>query len=46
MKKLIVTGANGQLGRAINQVYAGSSEYECVNTDVQDLVLQRLFCAM
>ena len=37
MKKLIVTGANGQLGRAINQVYGGSSEYECVNTDVQDL---------
>lgn len=37
MKKLIVTGANGQLGRAINQVYNDSSEYECVNTDVNDL---------
>ena len=37
MRKLIVTGANGQLGRAINQVYKNSSEYECVNTDVNDL---------
>lgn len=34
MKKIIVTGCNGQLGRAINQVYAGNSEYELVNTDV------------
>ena len=42
MKKLIVTGANGQLGRAINQVYAGSSEYECVNTDVQDLDITKI----
>lgn len=33
-KKIIVTGCNGQLGRAINQVYAGNSEYELVNTDV------------
>lgn len=37
MKKLIVTGANGQLGRAVNQVYEGSREYECINTDVRDL---------
>lgn len=37
MKKIIVTGANGQLGRAINQVYASNGEYECVNTDVKDL---------
>ncbi|MDE7268216.1 MAG: dTDP-4-dehydrorhamnose reductase [Lachnospiraceae bacterium] len=37
MKKIIVTGANGQLGRAVNQVYASGSEYECVNTDVNDL---------
>ncbi len=34
MKKIIVTGCNGQLGRAINQVYAGKSDYELVNTDV------------
>ena len=30
MKKIIVTGCNGQLGRAINQQYAGSTEYELV----------------
>ncbi len=27
MKKVIVTGANGQLGRAINELYAGNPEY-------------------
>jgi dTDP-4-dehydrorhamnose reductase len=37
MKKLIVTGCNGQLGRAINKIYADSTEYECVNTDVSEL---------
>jgi dTDP-4-dehydrorhamnose reductase len=37
MKKLIVTGCNGQLGRAINKIYANSTEYECVNTDVAEL---------
>ena len=37
MKKVIVTGANGQLGRAINQQYAGSTEYELINTDVGEL---------
>ena len=37
MKKIIVTGCNGQLGRAVNQQYAGSTEYELVNTDVAEL---------
>jgi len=37
MKKIVVTGANGQLGRAVNQVYASDNEYVCVNTDVKDL---------
>ncbi len=37
MKKVIVTGADGQLGRAINLQYAGSGEYELINTDVGDL---------
>lgn len=37
MKKIIVTGCNGQLGHAVNEIYAGSSEYECVNTDVGEL---------
>ena len=33
MKKIVVTGCNGQLGREINRLYSGSSEYELVNTD-------------
>lgn len=33
MKKILVTGCNGQLGRAINQVYA-RDEAEFINTDV------------
>lgn len=37
MKKIIITGCNGQLGRAINQIYENSTEYECINTDVADL---------
>ena len=37
MKKIIVTGCNGQLGRAINAQYKDSTEYELVNTDVEDL---------
>lgn len=34
MKKIIVTGCNGQLGRAIGKLYDGSREYVCINTDV------------
>lgn len=37
MKKVIVTGCNGQLGRAINQVLSDNGKYECVNTDVAEL---------
>ena len=33
MKKIIVTGANGQLGRAVNALYADSREFELINTD-------------
>lgn len=36
MKKLLVTGCNGQLGRAVNKQFEGT-EYELVNTDVSDL---------
>ncbi|WP_026650834.1 dTDP-4-dehydrorhamnose reductase [Butyrivibrio proteoclasticus] len=34
MSKIIVTGCNGQLGRAINKELLGDSRYEIVNTDV------------
>lgn len=37
MKKIIVTGCNGQLGRAINAQYAGNTEYELINSDVDVL---------
>ena len=36
MKKLLITGSNGQLGRAINIELAGNSEYELYNTDVAE----------
>ncbi len=32
-KKLLITGCNGQLGRAINALYTGNDEYELINTD-------------
>ncbi len=34
MKKIIVTGCNGQLGRAVNLELGKTGEYELVNTDV------------
>ena len=52
MKKIIVTGCNGQLGRAINLELAGNPELEFVNTDVNELditnideVLKLAFCS-
>ncbi len=33
-KKIIVTGCNGQLGRAINKEFVGEEGYEFINTDV------------
>ncbi len=37
MKKILVTGCNGQLGRAINKQYSGVDKIEIINTDVADL---------
>ncbi len=37
MIKLLVTGGNGQLGRAINELYGKREDIICVNTDVEDL---------
>lgn len=37
MKKIVITGCNGQLGRAMNKVLEGNDEYELVNTDVAEL---------
>ena len=33
MKKIIVTGSNGQLGRAVNILCKDLDEYELINTD-------------
>lgn len=41
MKKIIITGCNGQLGRAMNKELEGS-EYELVNTDVAELDITNL----
>lgn len=37
MKKIIVTGCNGQLGRAVNLEFKNNTEIEFVNTDVDEL---------
>ena len=37
MKKIIVTGCNGQLGRAVNAYYKNAGDIEFVNTDVAEL---------
>lgn len=42
MKKILVTGCNGQLGRAINKVYAGDRDVELINTDSAELDITNL----
>lgn len=42
MKKILVTGGNGQLGRAINLEYAGEKEVELINTDSNELDITNL----
>ena len=37
MKKIIITGCNGQLGRAVNEFYKNDSDISFVNTDVGEL---------
>ncbi|MCQ2498038.1 MAG: dTDP-4-dehydrorhamnose reductase [Lachnospiraceae bacterium] len=41
-KKIIVTGCNGQLGRAMNIVLANKSDIEIINTDVPELDITNL----
>lgn len=33
MKKIIITGCNGQLGRAVNKLCENNTDYELINTD-------------
>ena len=38
MKKIIlVTGANGQLGRAVNELYRNNDEIQLYNTDICEM---------
>ena len=45
-KKIIVTGCNGQLGRAVNQFYAGRDDISFVNTDVDELDISNIDAVM
>ena len=45
-KKIIVTGCNGQLGRAVNQFYAGRDDISFVNTDVGELDISNIDAVM
>ena len=42
MKKIIITGCNGQLGREINRMYENRSDVEFVNTDVDELDISNI----
>lgn len=42
MKKILVTGCNGQLGRAVNVLMGVNADIEIVNTDVADLDITRV----
>jgi len=37
MKKIIITGCNGQLGRELNKYYSDKRGFEFINTDVDEL---------
>ncbi len=37
MKSIMITGCNGQLGHALNELYASSRDYQLINTDVEQL---------
>jgi len=46
MKKLLITGCNGQLGRAVNRMYEKNEEIELINTDVGDLDITSIDAVM
>ncbi|NLZ81421.1 MAG: dTDP-4-dehydrorhamnose reductase [Clostridiales bacterium] len=46
MKKILVTGSNGQLGRAVNAMYAGNTNIEIMNTDVAELDITNTHATM
>lgn len=46
MKKIIITGCNGQLGREMNRFYAGNTDIELINTDVEELDITNVDAVM
>lgn len=46
MKKIIITGCNGQLGREMNRLYAADTDIELVNTDVEELDITSIDAVM
>jgi dTDP-4-dehydrorhamnose reductase len=46
MKKIIVTGCNGQLGRSVNRFYGGREDMDLVNTDVDELDISDIDAVM
>ena len=46
MKKIIITGCNGQLGREMNRLYAGNTDIELINTDVGELDITSIDAVM
>lgn len=46
MKKIMITGCNGQLGREMNRFYAGSTDIELINTDVDELDITNVDAVM
>ena len=46
MKKIIITGCNGQLGREMNRFYEGNTDIELINTDVEELDITNVDAVM
>ena len=46
MKKILITGCNGQLGRALNIRFAGREDLELINTDVEQLDITNIESVM
>lgn len=46
MKNILITGCNGQLGRALIHVLEGNSEYHLIKTDVEDLDITNIEAVM
>lgn len=42
MKRIMITGCNGQLGRAMNQEVIGNKDIFMINTDVEDLDITKI----